>query len=234
MAVGVREEDQLDDATRAFEDLRAEVMVLRRAVEALGPALKENRAPDYSLTLGQIAKAQATVCEHLAAMEDHPALRLTPAAFGEQVERAVAEASRKTLRDAEGAARAISGASQDVQAMLGYARTREAQNWRLLQAAAIGVVAGLTLFPLLGFPIARILPFGSLPDRLAAAALGEDGWSAGSGLMQRASPAEWRAINESLLRSEAAGDELKTCYEAAKKTGKEQRCNVVMKAPPPR
>ena len=46
MAVGVREEDQLDDATRAFEDLRAEVMVLRRAVEALGPALKENRAPD--------------------------------------------------------------------------------------------------------------------------------------------------------------------------------------------
>ena len=105
---------------------------LRRAVEALGPALKENRAPDYSLTLGQIAKAQATVCEHLAAMEGHPALRLTPAAFGEQVERAVAEASRKVLRDAEGAARAISGASQDAQAMLGSARTREAQNWRLL------------------------------------------------------------------------------------------------------
>ena len=52
MAVGVREEDQLDDATRAFEDLRAEVSVMRRAVEALGPALKENRAPDYSLTLG--------------------------------------------------------------------------------------------------------------------------------------------------------------------------------------
>jgi hypothetical protein len=46
--VGVREEDKLDDATRAFEDLQAEVMVLRRAVEALGPALKENRAPDYT------------------------------------------------------------------------------------------------------------------------------------------------------------------------------------------
>ena len=27
MAVGVREDDQLDDATRAFEDLRAEVVV---------------------------------------------------------------------------------------------------------------------------------------------------------------------------------------------------------------
>ena len=28
MAVGVREDEQLDDATRAFEDLRAEVVVL--------------------------------------------------------------------------------------------------------------------------------------------------------------------------------------------------------------
>ena len=95
MVIGVREADQLDDATRAFEDLRAEVAVLRRAVEALGPALKETRAPDYSLTLGQFAQAQATVCEHLAAVEGHPALRLTPAAFGEQVERAVADASTR-------------------------------------------------------------------------------------------------------------------------------------------
>src|SRR5829696_7942945 len=159
MALGVREEDQLDDATRAFEDLRAEVVVLRRAVEALGPALKENRAPDYSLTLGQIAKAQATVCEHLAAMESHPALQLTPEAFRARVERAVTEASRQVLRDAEGVARAISWANQEAQAMLGHARTREAQNWRLLEVAGIGVMAGLILFPLLCFPLARILPF---------------------------------------------------------------------------
>jgi hypothetical protein len=118
--------------------------------------------------------------------------------------------------------------------MLGSARTREEQNWRLLEAAVIGVVVGLILFPLLGFPLARNLPFGSLPDNLATAALGEDGWSAGAGLMSRADPAQWRVINESLLRSEAASDELKTCYGAAKKTGKEQRCNVVMKAPPSR
>ena len=100
----------------------------------------------------------------------------------------MAEASRKVWPDAEGAARAISGASQEAQAMLGTARTRKAQNWRLLQAGAIGVAAGLILFPLLGFPLARTLPFGSLPDTLATAALGEDGWSAGLGLMQRANP----------------------------------------------
>ena len=48
MRVGIQDDDQLDDATQAFDDLRAEVAVLRRAVEALGPALKENRSPDYS------------------------------------------------------------------------------------------------------------------------------------------------------------------------------------------
>jgi hypothetical protein len=46
MVIGVREADQFDDATRAFDDLRAEVAVLRRAVEALGPALKEARASE--------------------------------------------------------------------------------------------------------------------------------------------------------------------------------------------
>jgi hypothetical protein len=165
MAVGVREEDQLDDATRAFEDVRAEVMVLRQAVEALGPALKENRAPDYSLTLGQSAKAQATVYEHLAAMEGHPALQLTPEAFGARVERAVAEALRKILRDAEGAARAISGANQEAQAMLGSARTRKAQNWRLLQSAALGVAAGVILFPLLSGCVGAGLP--TVDERVA-------------------------------------------------------------------
>ena len=122
--------------------------------------------------------------------------------------------------------------SRDVQAVLGSARTREAQNWSLAQAAVLGVVAGLILFPLLGFPIARNLPFGSLSDRLAIAALGEDGWSAGAGLMSRANPQQWRVINENLLRSEAAGDELKGCSDAANKTGKEQRCTVAVRALP--
>ena len=233
MRVGIQDDDQLDDATRAFDDLRAEVAVLRRAGEALGPALKENRSPDYSLSLGQIAKTQATIGTRLEAIEGHPALRMTPAAFGEQLERAVTNASRAARREAEDLVQGISGACHEAQAMLGSARTREAQNWWLAQAAMLGIVAGLILFPLLGFPIARNLPFGSLPDRLATAALGEDGWSGATGLMSRANPAQWHVVNESLLRSEAAGDELKGCYEAVKKSGKEQRCSVVMRPQPP-
>src|SRR3954467_1963924 len=101
MRVGIQEDDPLDDATRAFDDLRAEVAVLRRAVEALGPALKENRSPDYSLSLGHIAKAQAAIGACLEPIGGHPAPRMTPAAFGEQLERAVANASRGARRKAE-------------------------------------------------------------------------------------------------------------------------------------
>ena len=110
MRVGIQEDDQLDDATRAFDDLRAKVAVLRRAVEALAPALKENRSPDYSLSLGQIAKTQAAIGTRLEAIEGHPALRMTPAAFGEQLERAVTNASREARREAEDLVQGISGA----------------------------------------------------------------------------------------------------------------------------
>src|SRR3954468_21494979 len=140
MRVGIQEDDALDDATRAFDDLRAEVAVLRRAVEALGPALKEKRAPDYSLSLGQIAKTQAAVGTRLEAIEGHPALRMTPAAFGEQLERAVGNASREARREAEDLVQGISIACRDAQAMVASARTREAQNWSLAQAAVLGVI----------------------------------------------------------------------------------------------
>ena len=66
------------------------------ACERLGGAeaedSAENRSPDYSLTLGQIAKTQAAIGAGLEAMEGHPALRLTPVSFGGQVERAVTNA----------------------------------------------------------------------------------------------------------------------------------------------
>jgi len=231
MRVGIQDDDQLDDATRAFDDLRAEVAVLRRAVEALGPALKENRSPDYSLSLGHIAKAQAAIGTRLETIEGHPALRMTPATFSEQVERAVAKASREARREAEDLVQGISAVYQQAQAMLASARSREAQNWWLAQAAVLGVVVGLILFPLLGFPLARNLPFGSLPDTLAAWAIGEDPWRAGMAMMARANPQKWGAIVDGSRRAEAAGEELKGCYEAASKSGKDQRCSMVIKVP---
>jgi hypothetical protein len=48
-------DDELErsDAERAFEDLRAEVKVLRRAVEDLPKAWAANQPANYTETLGQ-------------------------------------------------------------------------------------------------------------------------------------------------------------------------------------
>ena len=94
-------EDEADhhgaaDPAQAFEDLRAEVSELRRAVEALPGAWEESRAPDYTPSLGTIANGLAAVDGRLAGIEKHPALRLTP----EQHQQAVAQAGNVLMREA--------------------------------------------------------------------------------------------------------------------------------------
>src|SRR5690242_7217637 len=62
--------------------------------------------------------------------------------------------------------------------------------------------------PALPCPAARADP--TLARCTASGKADEDGWSAGAELMLRASPRQWSNINETLLRSEAVGDELKS------------------------
>ena len=94
-------EDEADhhgaaDPAQAFEDLRAEVSELRRALEALPGAWEEGRPPDYTPSLGTIAQGLAAVDSRLAGIEKHPALRLTP----EQHQQAVAQAGNTLMREA--------------------------------------------------------------------------------------------------------------------------------------
>ena len=83
-----------DAAAEAFEALRAEVAQLRTALERLAP-------PDYSPTLAAIAQS-------LAAMEAHPALRLTPQDLASQVRQA-SEAAQQQGPAGAGERRAARG-----------------------------------------------------------------------------------------------------------------------------
>lgn len=232
------EADAPDAATRAFQDLtrevadvRAELSVMRRALEAIGPALAEARAPDYSPTLAEIAALQGEMLDAIASIERHPAIQVGPETYTARTAQAIEAAARGSLRDAESVSQAIRGSARDIEVVLGSARTREVQTRRLVQATAVGVVAGLVLFPLLGFPLARGLPFGSLPDTLAVSAVGGDRWSAGMGLMQRADPQRWNGFVAGYRTAEAGGHDLKGCYDAASRTGQEQRCTVTIRPP---
>lgn len=231
-------QDGADEATRAFRaltrevaDARAELSIMRRAIEDIGPALADARVPDYSPTLAEIAAAQEAMLDAITNIERHPAIQVGPEAYVARTAQVIEQAGRGRLRDAESTAQAIQGTARVLEGMLGSARTRRAQNRRLVQAAAVGIAAGLVCVPLLGFPLARGLPFGSLPDTLAASALGADRWSAGMGLMQRADPPRWNSFVASYRMAEAGGLDLKNCYETVSRTAQEQRCTVTIRPP---
>ena len=151
----VVEEDETDEATLAFKALTREVVEVRAALalqhRAIA-ALAEAQGPDLSPTLAAIATTVAGLETSIMRIEQSSALRTDPEAFADRTARAIAAAMRAPLRQAEQAAYAIQNAAGAIEASIGSARSRHGQNKRLAQAAAMGLAAGLVLFPLAVFP----------------------------------------------------------------------------------
>lgn len=213
------DEDLGTDPAAAFEALRAEVAGLRASLEQGGDG------PDYAPTLGKIAST-------LAEIEAHPALRLTPQNYGAEV-RAATESIRRGLEnEVQRALTTISQASGEVRRFAGDLRARDVQRRALLYAVAGGLIAGIVLCTALAGPIARAMPASwRIPERMAAATLGQARWDAGARLMRSADPAAWNgiAIGSQLWRDN--GETLEGCARSAARTGKTQRCTVTLAAP---
>jgi hypothetical protein len=223
-------EDEADhhgaaDPAQAFEDLRAEVSVLRRAIEALPGAWEESRPPDYTPSLGTIVQGLAAVESRLAGIEKHPALRLTP----EQHQQAVAQAGNVLMRDA---AQKLDRAAQDAErerhqlaGLIGTVRKQDEQrNW-LLWAASGALVVGLLVSPF----VAGVLPFGG-DSAVAAVIMNADRWNAGIALMQAGSPDGWRGLADASNLVRVNQEALAACREAATRVKKEQRCTITVPA----
>lgn len=221
-------EDEADSAAEAFEDLRAEISVMRRAVEAIPTTLRENRPPDYAPTLGAIVKAMEAVEKRLAGIEGRPAIKLTPEQHSRAIERAGAASVREAMETFRHEAAALGLERRQLGQIIGVTLTQDAQRrWQLWFAAA-GAVIGLMLFPL----IAAFAPGGG---HLAALAAGQaDRWQAGGALMREASPEVWREFVAGANLARANSDAIRACREAAAKAGKEQKCTIVVSVVPGR
>ena len=210
---------------QAFEDLRAEVSELRRALEALPGAWEESRPPDYTPSLGTIAQGLAAVDSRLAGIEKRPALRLTP----EQHQQAVAQAGNVLMREA---VQKLDRAAQDAErerhqlaGLIGTVRKQDAQrNW-LLYAASGALVVGLLVSPF----VAGALPFGG-DSAVAAVIMNANRWNAGIALMQAGSPDGWRGLADASNLVRVNQEALAACREAAEKAKKEQRCTITVPA----
>jgi hypothetical protein len=210
-----------DAAAEAFEALRAEVARLRAALEGL-----PTTAPDYSPTLAAIAQS-------LAAMEAHPALRLTPDALASQVRQASEAAQQQGRRELANAVQRVDAAGADLERLAERRRTGREQVRQVAIMTAVGAVAGVIVWVFFSGPIVRALPAGwSVPEKMAAATLNLDRWDAGARLMQSDNPQAWVQVAEGSKLERENHPALVACWRAAEKVGRAERCIVSVTAGP--
>lgn len=216
-------EEPPGDAARAFEDLRAEVSILRRSVEALPEEWAANQPPDYTESLGEITQGLASVVGRLTVIEQHPALRATPS----QHQAAILEAGQDLMSRAGGridqAAEAFTREQQNLAGVIGTVRDQRTQREWFAITAGVALVVGLVLSPF----AARLLPFG-WDAGVAATILHADRWNAGQALMKSTDPGGWAVLVAEMNLVEPNHAALSACREAVERLKKEQRCVIVV------
>lgn len=178
-----------DPAAAAFEALREEVAQLRSAVADLAAGRTATALPDYSETLGKILQASVFAARQVKALVELPALRLTPEAMGREIA-AAAETARHSDHAALTEARSsLRNVAQDLRTFIQSARAAQEQRAWLLVTGICGVVAGIVLWAFLSGPLVRTAPASwHWPERMAASILAMDEKTAGSHLIETASP----------------------------------------------
>jgi hypothetical protein len=213
-------------AERAFEALRAEVAAMRQALRSVPEVILKNQPPDYTETLGAIAKKLELMGNHIAAIEQHPAIRTTPAHYHQAIVAAGDGLITKSVRELDVAKAAAVIERRELAVMIGTMRGKWKQ-WEWLGWAGIAAFfLGLLVSPM----FARVLPFG-WDGHVAAFIMQADRWNAGTKLMQTHHPEAWRDLESAAALLGPNIATLAACRDAAAKTKKEQRCTVVVSAP---
>jgi hypothetical protein len=211
-------DNELDAAEAAFDRLASEV---RAGQDRM---LAELNRLDCSETLG-------VIIQRLQAIEGHPALKVTPQQLARDLDAAREEARTQAEQRLYVAIRGIDEVAKDLKDRLAIARLRHRQDRLLVIAAVASFVAAIVLWTVRSGPVARSLPpRWAVPERMAAATLNLDGWSAGWRLLRWASPPglELAAQGDRVALANRAA--LANREAAAKSSGKARR--RVLTVPP--
>ncbi|WP_242154157.1 DUF6118 family protein [Sphingomonas sp. BAUL-RG-20F-R05-02] len=221
-----------DEAARAFEDLRSEITLLRRAIERLAAErADDSHAPDYSETLGVIAANITATAQRVDALMTSPALSLTPEALNRQIvevgtagrseDRRVIAAARQTIEEV--ATRL--GRQLESHVMADDQRRRLRYVGR--NVGLIALMVGALLWAILAGPVVRALPASwLLPERMAARSLRMPMWEGGQRMMRASNPRAFASILAGNRLVTANQEALEACRKRAAKAGKAVRCAI--------
>jgi len=223
--------DGEDEAARAFEDLRAEVSLMRRAVERLMAERAEpSDTPDYAETLGIISRNLSATAQRIDAVVSSPALALTPEELGRQIIAAGCDARREDRRVVVAAREAMEEVATKMGRQLDSHLLAHEQRRRVRHAALIGLVLGIILWATLAGPIARSLPASwVLPERMAARTLRMPIWEGGQRLMQAGDSRGLADMLASNRLVDANRETLQACRKRAGRAKKPVHCSIEIK-----
>jgi choline dehydrogenase-like flavoprotein len=127
----------------AFEALRREVALLRRALEGL--AAEQKAQPDYSGILAGVGERIKEQNATLGTMAEAPALQLTPEAMGRKILCASERVRAEDARLLGLAQNGMTNAARQIEASLATARTAHEQQKVVRWYAAAGALIGALL-----------------------------------------------------------------------------------------
>lgn len=218
-------EDHISDPAKAFDDLRAEVSVLRKAVEALPGAIRENRPPDYAQDLAVIGKGLDEIGNQLETIQKSPALRMSPEQQGQSIANAGSAMLREAAQKFERAAQEADRERYNLSNIIGTVKTQRKEWHDLLWTAGIMLAIGLFVSPFL----AGLLPFG-LNTRVAALVMMRDRWDAGEALMEAGNRPGWAQLVADTNLAHDNRDKITACQKSAATAKKEERCTITVRA----
>ncbi len=170
MAQNLTSDTDPDATAQAFDELRGEVSLTRRAIEGLTAA--RERVPDYSVTLGRMTAALDAAVGALARIEASPAVRLSPAALTAEIVEAGAAAraeDAKLIHETRDAMQRVIGR---VDGIVERGQAADRQVRQRVWSAAGGALAGMLVWAVLPGMVARALPASwHVPEWMAARTL---------------------------------------------------------------
>ena len=158
---------------RAFEDLRAEVSLLRRAIEGL--TAEREAAPDYTPTLAEMSQRLDAMVGWVRKVADTPALQLTPESLARQITEAGSSVRADDRTMIQAASARLDGWAGLLDGLVRRDRSAHEQRRWLERTAAVAFLLGMLLWSFLPGVLARALPARwHVPERLAARMLGAE------------------------------------------------------------
>lgn len=222
---------RLDDRVAGL-DGRIALMV--RAVEHMAAERLNIEIPDYNPTLEKTNAYLAGITKRLKAIEDAPALDMTPEDMGARMAAAAQKAREADRTNVQQVQQSHAGAVQELRQIIGNARTRKQQRQHLWWSVGGGILAGCLLWAILPGPIVRAMPESwHWPERIARRTVGESSlWEAGSRLMRADTPEAWQTLVDAAEMRRQNSEAIDDCEERATKTKRSVRCTIKVEARP--